>query len=252
MAIEPTWNLALAVVLLVALAVAGSLAAGLRVEKESVWAAVRAAVQLSAVSAIIVVAIQHLWSAALVVLVMFAIGVVTTGRRTGVLDRWPWVALAMASGVVPVLLIVFLTGTVPLEGVSLVPIAGIIVGNMMTGHTLVARRSFAVLRESVGQYEAALSLGLVRSEAIALIDPDSAREATFPNNDATRTVGLVTLPGAYIGVLLGGGSPLQAGAAQLLVLLGIMAGQILVVAVAHALITRAKLLPEDLRGVLHP
>jgi putative ABC transport system permease protein len=32
----------------------------------------------------------------------------------------------------------------------------------------------------------------------------------------------VTLPGAFVGVLLGGGSPLQAGAVQLLVLVGLL------------------------------
>jgi len=62
----------------------------------------------------------------------------------------------------------------------------------------------------------------------------------------------VTLPGAFVGVLLGGGSALQAGAAQALVLIGILAGQAVTVIVAHELIKGAKLLPEDLTSKLHP
>lgn len=53
-------------------------------------------------------------------------------------------------------------------------------------------------------------------------------------------------------MLLGGGSALQAGAAQALVLIGILAGQAVTVIVAHELIKGAKLLPEDLTSKLHP
>ena len=62
----------------------------------------------------------------------------------------------------------------------------------------------------------------------------------------------MTLPGAFVGVLLGGGSALQAGAAQALVLIGILAGQAVTVVVAHELVKRAKLLPENLADKLHP
>ena len=40
----------------------------------------------------------------------------------------------------------------------------------------------------------------------------------MPGIDQNRTVGLVTLPGAFVGVLIGSGDPVQAGAAQVLVL----------------------------------
>ena len=60
----------------------------------------------------------------------------------------------------------------------------------------------------------------------------------------------MTLPGAFVGVLLGGGTPVQAGAAQVLVLFGLLAAQILTVVVAHQLIRRARLLPSDLRASL--
>ena len=76
----------------------------------------------------------------------------------------------------------------------------------------------------------------------------TAREALVPGLDQTRTVGLVTLPGAFIGVLLGGGTALEAGAAQVLVLLGLMAGQALTAAVLLRLVARARLVRADLAG----
>ncbi|MEL4358490.1 MULTISPECIES: ABC transporter permease [unclassified Luteococcus] len=246
------WQLGLALVLLVALGVAASRAGRLGHEKSMLVSSARAALQLAAVSFIIVICLRHLALAALFSLLMFVVAVRTTAQRTGVGSAWPWTTLAMACGVLPVLAVVFGTGVSPLSGAALVPVAGIIIGNMMTAHTLVGRRQFAALRDDVGTYEAALSLGMDRHRSIRLVTERTAGEALVPNLDTTRTVGLVTLPGAFVGVLLGGGSALQAGAAQVLVLIGIMAGQAITIVVANELIARAKLLPADLREALHP
>jgi putative ABC transport system permease protein len=250
--IELTWRLGLAIVLLLGVAVAASAVGRLGQGRAMIAAGARAVVQLAAVSTIVVVALTQLPLAVAFCVVMFGIGVVTTARRTGVGRAWPWSAVAMASGVLPVLLIVFATGTAPFTGAALVPIAGIVIGNMMTVHTLAGRRQFATLRDHLPTYEAALAVGLTRSAAIELVTETTAREALYPNLDQTRTVGLVTLPGAFIGVLLGGGSPVQAGAAQILVLIGIMAGQAVVVTVAHRLMMAHLLLPPDLKARLRP
>ena len=250
MQIDPSWQLAIALVLLVVLGAVVARLARLKVSKPIVIAAVRAAVQLAAVSTIIVLAIQQLWSAALFVLAMFTIAVFTTTGRVGTRNVWWWSALAMASGAIPVLLIVFLTGTAPFNGLSLIPIGSIVVGNMMTAHTLAGRRFFPELRDKIGIYEGVLALGLPRRRAIWMVLEPVASEPLVPTLDSTRTVGLVTLPGAFIGVLLGGGTPLQAGASQLLVLVGILVGQVITVTVMHRMIAAAYLLPTDLRGAL--
>ena len=52
----------------------------------------------------------------------------------------------------------------------------------------------------------------------------------------------MTLPGAFVGVLLGGGTPLEAGAAQLLVLLGLLAAEMLAVWAVTELVGRGALL----------
>ncbi len=44
-----------------------------------------------------------------------------------------------------------------------------------------------------------------------------------PAIDQTRTVGLVTLPGAFVGVMLGGGGPVRAGVTQVVVLVALLA-----------------------------
>jgi ABC-type iron transport system FetAB permease component len=54
----------------------------------------------------------------------------------------------------------------------------------------------------------------------------------------------VTLPGAFVGVLLGGGTPLEAGAAQLLVLIGLLATETIAVWVMTELIARGRILED--------
>lgn len=44
--------------------------------------------------------------------------------------------MAMLAGSLPVMAIVAITGTIPLQGIALIPIVGILAGNTMNGHTL--------------------------------------------------------------------------------------------------------------------
>jgi putative ABC transport system permease protein len=76
----------------------------------------------------------------------------------------------------------------------------------------------------------------------------TAWDALLPNLDQTRTVGLVTLPGAFVGVLSATGSAVQAGAVQILVLLAILLSQTCAVAVTVELIARGKISRPDIRA----
>lgn len=65
---------------------------------------------------------------------------------------------------------------------------------------------------------------------------EAAALALVPGLDQTRTVGLVTLPGAFVGVLLAGASPWQAAAAQILVLVSLLLVQAIAVTVTIELV----------------
>jgi putative ABC transport system permease protein len=244
---QPGPALLVALVVLVLMAVAASRIGGLQVGRPVATAALRAVLQLALVALVITAVLSHLVWSLVFAGVMLSIAVATSARRIGAPRAWPWVAVAIASGVLPVLAVVFLTGTVPWNGASLVPIAGIIIGGAMSAHSLLGRRVFAALREELGSYEAALSVGLPRPVAITEVIGRRLPEALVPGLDQTRTVGLVTLPGAFVGVLLGGGTPVQAGAAQVVVLVGLLAAQTITVVVAHQLVRAGLLLPGDLQ-----
>ncbi|MBD3783038.1 MAG: ABC transporter permease [Micrococcales bacterium] len=252
MTIDPGLPVALAVVALLAVTVAGYLAGRLPRPASPVLAMARAVGQLGVAALVITAVVRSLVLSVLLLCAMFGVAVLTTVRRVEAPRAWPWATVAMLSGLLPVVVVVLATRTVPPTGLALVPVVGIIAGNTMNGHTLTCRRAFAALREEHGQYEAALSLGLSRAQAVEEVVHRRVPEALVPGLDQVRTAGVVTLPGAFIGVLLGGGTPAQAAAAQVLVLVGIMAAQTVTAVVAERLIGRALLLPDDLRASLRP
>lgn len=134
-----------------------------------------------------------------------------------------------------------LSGVVPLTGVAVVPIVAIVLGNTMTATAVAARLALDALALRAGEVEAALSLGLSDRDARTLVIADTATNALLPNLDSTRTVGLVTLPGAFVGVLLATGSATQAGAVQILVLIALLLAQTAAVTTTIELIARGHL-----------
>jgi putative ABC transport system permease protein len=243
----PDWRLAVVLVALVAVAVTASTLGRLGVAREQVVAAVRAVAQLAAVSLVITAALGSLlWSFGFVLLMFVVASVTATGRVGAPRGQLPWVMTAVAAGAVPVLALVLGSGVVPFNGAGIIPIAGIVIGNTMTAATLSGRRAFDEIGSKLGSYEAGLALGLTSPDAAYEVVQPTAKEALTPGLDQTRTVGLVTLPGAFIGVLLGGGTPLEAGAAQVLVLIGVMAGQALTAAVLLRLVAAARVVRTDL------
>ena len=113
------------------------------------------------------------------------------------------------------LLAALASGTVPLRGIAIVPVAGIVIGGAMT----------------------ATSLGGRRRDAAMLACRPSATQALLPL-DRTRTLGLVTLAGAFVGVLIGSGDPVQAATAQLQVRIGLLAVETAAVALVLELVAR--------------
>jgi putative ABC transport system permease protein len=245
-------RLAVALLALTALAATAGRLSGMRQDRPILVAAARATVQLAVVSAVLLVVIRSLaLSTAFVVLMLTVAAVTSAGRVTGLGLRAPNriarllpAALLIAGGAGPVVVLVLASGTVPLRGEAVIPIAGILIGGAMTATSLAGRRLRDEVARRRGEVEAALALGLLRRDAVLLIVCPVATTALLPPLDQTRTVGLVTLPGAFVGVLLGGGSPLEAGAAQLLVLIGLLAAEVLAVWGVTELVARGRFLDD--------
>ena len=231
------------VVAVLGLAVASAVlrrAVGLGNGREEIVAVVRATLQLGAVG-LIIAAVLGSWPLTLLfVTVMVVVAALTSGGRMKAVRR-AVPLLPVTLGGLPITAVLLAIGLLPARPISLVPTAGILIGNAMTATTLAGRRGLDALQERRGEVEAALALGLLPRDARLLVVQPAAALALVPGLDQTRTVGLVTLPGAFVGTLLGGATPMQAAALQLVVLAGILASQSIAVALTVELIGRGAL-----------
>ncbi|WP_030925994.1 ABC transporter permease [Streptomyces sp. NRRL B-24720] len=236
-------NITLGVVLALLLAAAAVVAAvaSLGRSREIALAGLRAAVQLAAVSLLIGWVVRSLPALLGFLVLMYAVAVRTAGRRITANRTWWWAALPIAAGVAPVVGLLLLTGLLPVRGLALIPVTGILIGGALTATVLGGRRALDELTMRRGEVEAGMALGLLDRDARMEIARPAASEALLPGLDQTRTVGLVTLPGAFVGMLLGGASPVQAGAVQLFVLVALMAVQAVAVATVLELVARGRM-----------
>jgi putative ABC transport system permease protein len=231
-------RLALVVVTFAGLAALVNRVGGLQHGRADLRAAARATVQLAVVGLVIAVVLQSWWLTVAFVVVMLCVAAATAGRRLVPTGRWWWALAPVWVSTLPVGLALLVSGLVPLTEVAVVPILGILIGGAMTATTLAGRRTLDALSGRRGEVEAALSIGLESREARILVARDDAGLALLPGLDQTRTVGLVTLPGAFVGMLLGGASPVQAAAVQLLVLVALLLVQAVATVLTLELIAR--------------
>lgn len=187
-------------------------------------ATARAVVQLAAVGAFLaaVFAVEAL--ALLFVAVMLAAAALTAGGGLAPLPRRRAVALGViafpALGATGVLLLVGAFDATPRAAI---PTAGILLGGAMTATSICGRSLLTALGRRHDEVEARLCLGDGTREALAPVLRDAVTDGVVPVLDQTRSVGLVTLPGTFVGLVLGGASPTRAASTQLVVLLALLA-----------------------------
>jgi len=224
-----------------------SLYLGLGLERRILWAALRALVQLLLVGFALVFVIDPerslAWSIAWVI-AMVGFAAWTVGRRAPEVPQAARLSLvAFAATAVITLLVLFGMGIFPVEPRTLVPLAGMTIGNSMTATVLVSRRIIAEFTEKRGLVEVLLSLGYSAKDAFRPFLRDSVSTALIPQIETTKAVGIVFLPGAMTGLILAGVSPLDAVMVQIVVMylvLGSVAVSTTVVAVglSRTLFTR--------------
>ena len=185
-------------------------------------AVLRAAVQLTLVALILQGALAMHWVLVLFVLLMLSTASWTAGHRVrGLPGGMQGAALGGVSGSMIALGTVALLRLVSTEPQQLIAIAGITIGTSMSVATLSLRRYRSLVKDRAGEVEAWLSLGATPVQATREVRREAVGEAMIPNLDQTKSTGLVTLPGAFVGALFAGLDPLEAAQFQLVVLVSL-------------------------------
>ncbi|MGH9014914.1 MAG: ABC transporter permease [Acidimicrobiia bacterium] len=208
------WGGLAASLVLVAATVVLSLWRRLGLERSVVWAAARSLVQLLAVGVALdlvldpgrTLAWSWLWVAAMLAIA----AAVVRWRAREVPSVFQLALAAFGAAAVVSLGVLFGLGVFELEGRTLIPLAGLMLGNSMAATVLVARRVFEELRDKRDEVEARLALGQPSAEAARPYLRAALRTALVPQIETTKAVGLVVLPGAMTGLILAGAEPLDA------------------------------------------
>jgi putative ABC transport system permease protein len=236
-----TVRLVVGLSLLTAIAIGALVASGVRLERSVATAVARAAIQLSLIGLVLRGALSHPWFAIPVLLVMLSTAIATSASRLG-RGSWRQVAVSITCGLGVVLAVAFSLPVLPRSARYLIALAGIVIGNAMTAVTLSGRSFAHGLVTQRDEVEAWLSIGATHRQAAAGVARKAITDALIPGLDQTRTVGLVALPGTYIGALLGGASAGTASRFQLVTLVGILTAQ----AVGAAVLMRLRGAPVTL------
>jgi len=230
-----------------ALAAAGAARAWrLGLQRQVLVAAARAAVQLLAVGAVIAVVFEVPALSAPFVAIMLSSATWVAGGRLRPLPRARVIAaLAIGAPALGALGLLVAVGAFDPEPRAIVPGAGILIGGAMTAVGLTGRRFTDALRDRAGEVEARLCLGDPAREALHPLLTTAVTSGLIPVLDQTRTAGLVTLPGTFVGLVLGGASPGEAARVQLLVLLALLAVELAAARAAAVLAVRAVVAPGE-------
>lgn len=189
---------------------------------QMVVAGLRAMVQLALV-ALLIAGLSHNPQLALAFLaLMFVVATWTSGHRVAPTGSWWLAAVPLAVGVIPTVGLMLIFAVLPWSALALIAVIGQQIGGAMSTVTLSGRRIRDELEQRNGEVEAAVALGFLWPAARSLVAKTVAGEAVIPTLDQTRTAGLVTLPGAFVGMIIGGASPVDAGVIQLLVLVSLL------------------------------
>lgn len=209
------------------------------------WAILRAVVQLSVVALLLRGILDAPWTVvAFVALMLTTASWTSMGRLSGLWHGRRAAAYGVLAGALVTLVAIFGLHLVDLQVRYLVAVAGIVIGNSMTAATLAGRNFLRGSRARVPEIEAWLALGASPAQAHDDIGREAVRESLIPTLDQTKATGLVTLPGAFVGALFGGASPVQAAQFQLVVLAGVALTMTVTGIVVTRIAGRTPLVPE--------
>jgi len=200
--------------LLIGVALAVSLGQQLRLEKQLVWATLRAFAQLIVMGFVLAwllepgrsVLYSWLW---VVGMVLFAAWTVRN-RAPEVPGLFPIALAALTASMVVTMGVIFGLRIFPMEARAIVPLGGMMIGNSLGSTVLAARRTADELTDKRPEVEARLALGYSSAQAGRPYVRAAIKTALTPRIESAKAAGLVFLPGAMTGLILAGVDPIDA------------------------------------------
>ncbi|KAF7804514.1 protein ALUMINUM SENSITIVE 3 [Senna tora] len=188
---------------------------------EMVYAIFRAFLQLSVIGFVLqfIFNQQNFGWIILAYLFMVSVAGYTAGERAKRIPRGKYVAGAsILTGTSITMSMLVLLRVFPFTPRYIIPIAGMMVGNSMTVTGVTMKRLRDDIKTQTNLVETALALGATPRQATHQQVKRALVIALSPVVDNAKTVGLISLPGAMTGLIMGGASPVEAIQLQIVVM----------------------------------
>ncbi|KDP29041.1 hypothetical protein JCGZ_16430 [Jatropha curcas] len=209
---------ALAVVLM---AVSLSFMQKLGLEGEMIYSIFRAFLQLSIIGFVLQFIFSQDRSIWIILAYFFMVCVAgyTAGQRAKHVPRGKYVAgISILAGTAVTMFLLVILNVFPFTPRYIIPVAGMMVGNAMTVTGVTMKRLRDDIKVQISLVETALALGATPRQATLQQVKRALVIALSPVLDNAKTVGLISLPGAMTGLIMGGASPLEAIQLQIVVM----------------------------------
>jgi len=198
-------------------------------EWELILSTVRMTIQLILVGFILTFIFDNpsVWFSLIALMLMLTFAVINTYRRVGDVprDMKKIVAVAMftGNGITILYFIILVFRVEPwFQPQYFIPIAGMMIGNSMTGITLGIDGLITGVKDNRMVIENALMLGGKPSLVVKEITGRAFYQALLPTINSMMGMGIVFLPGMMTGQILAGAPPMAAIKYQIAIMLGIM------------------------------
>ncbi|XP_016543115.1 protein ALUMINUM SENSITIVE 3 isoform X5 [Capsicum annuum] len=193
----------------------------LGLEGEMIYSVFRAFLQLSIIGFVL----QFIFSQKnagwiiLAYLFMVTIAGYTAGQRAKHVPRGKYIAgVSILAGTAVTMFLLVILNVFPFTPRYIIPVAGMMVGNAMTVTGVTMKKLRDDIKIQMSLVETALALGATPRQATLQQVKRSLVIALSPVLDNAKTVGLISLPGAMTGLIMGGSSPLEAIQLQIVVM----------------------------------
>lgn len=193
----------------------------LGLEGEMMYSIFRAFLQLSIIGFVLQFIFNQRNSGWIVLAYLFMVSIAgyTAGQRAKHVPRGKYIAgVSILAGTAVTMFLLVLLNVFPFTPRYIIPVAGMMVGNAMTVTGVTMKRLRDDIKIQMTLVETALALGATPRQATMQQVKRSLVIALSPVLDNAKTVGLISLPGAMTGLIMGGASPLEAIQLQIVVM----------------------------------
>lgn len=216
-----------AALVIVIIAIVISIFQKLGIATEMAYAILRSFIQLSIIGFVLQFIFTQKNAAWIILAHLFMVAVAgyTAGQRAKHVPHGKYIAgVSMLVGTSITMALLVVLQVFPFTPRYIIPVSGMVVGNAMTVTGLTLKRLRDDIRVQQNLVETALALGATPRQATLKQVRRALVVALAPVIDNTKTVGLISLPGAMTGLIMGGASPIEAIQLQMVVMNMLLGG----------------------------